>query len=89
MMLKRFYNSGLAVVVFGHLPIAILYINYITINNLANVWDYLIGIFIMVLWYIVGVRIIINKCLEDINSPYPFDEIEMKRFKQPKNNILK
>lgn len=83
-MLKRFYNSGLAVVLFGHLPIAIIYIHYITVNNLASFKDYLIGIAIMVLWYIVGIRIIINKSLEDINSPYPFDEVEMKKFKAPK-----
>lgn len=83
-MLKRFYNAGLAVVLFGHLPIAVLYIRYITINNMANFWDYLIGIVIMVLWYVVGVRLIINKSFENMNSPYPFDEVEMKRFKPVK-----
>ena len=83
-LLKSFYNSGLAVVLFGHVPIAIAYIYYISVNNLATVWDYVIGTAIMVIWYVVGIRIIINKSLEDINSPYPFDEVEMKKFKRVK-----
>lgn len=72
---------GLAPILFGHVPIAICYIHYITVNNLASGWDYLIGTVIMVLWYVVGVRIIINKTFEDVNSPYPFDEVEMNKFK--------
>lgn len=27
-----------------------------------------------------------NKSLEDTNSPYPFDEVEMRKFKGIKNN---
>lgn len=80
-LLKKFYNAGLGAVLFGHVPIAICYIYYITVNNLASGWDYLIGTVIMVLWYVVGVRIIINKTFEDVNSPYPFDEVEMNKFK--------
>lgn len=83
-LLKRFYNSGLAAVLFGHVPILIIYIYYITVNNLASGFDYLIGTAIMVSWYIIGVRIIITKSLEDMNSPYPFDEVEMKKFTGPK-----
>lgn len=80
-LLKKFYNAGLGAVLFGHVPIAICYIHYITVNHLASGWDYLIGTVIMVLWYVVGVRLIINKSLEDVNSPYPFDEVEMSKFK--------
>lgn len=79
-LLKRFYNAGLAAVLFGHAPIAICYIYYITVNNLASGWDYLIGTVIMALWYVVGICIIINKSFEYVNSPYPFDEVEMNKF---------
>ena len=50
-------------------------------HNLASGWDCLIGTVIMVLWYVVGVRIILNKIVEDVNSPYSFDEVEMNKFK--------
>lgn len=79
-ILKRFYNSGLISVLFGHLPIAILYINYIIDNNLATAWDWFGGILFMFVWYIGIIRMLIPKFLENPNSPYVFDEVEMKRF---------
>ncbi|BAC12591.1 hypothetical protein [Oceanobacillus iheyensis HTE831] len=83
-MLKSYYNAGLLSVLLGHLPIAIVYIIYIQTHNMASIWDYIIGIVIMVVWYVVGIRIIINKSLEDMNSPYPFAPEEMVRFKNNK-----
>ena len=47
---------------------------------MVSFWDYIIGIIIMVLWYVVGIRVIINKSLEDMNSPYPFAPEEMKNL---------
>ncbi|MBV4239320.1 HXXEE domain-containing protein [Phocaeicola dorei] len=82
-LLKRFYNAGLCAVVFGHVPIMIVYIHYIVTHNMVTAWDWVWGVAIMVVWYIVGVRLIINKAFEDINSPYPFNEEEMRRFKAP------
>ena len=41
-MLGTYYNAGLATVVFGHLPIAIIYIIYIHTHNLVSFWDYVI-----------------------------------------------
>ena len=80
-VLKRFYNAGLASVVLGHLPIAIVYIYYITVHNLASGWDWFFGIVFIFFWYIVVIRIVIPKMFEDPNSPYAFDEVEMSRFK--------
>lgn len=83
LLLKRYYNAGLISTLFGHFPIAIVYIHYIVMNNMATIWDWIIGIAIMFIWYIVGVRIIIVKSCESINSRYPFDEVELNRFKKP------
>lgn len=80
-VLKRFYNAGLASVVLGHLPIAIVYIYYITVHHLASGWDWFFGILFIFFWYIVIIRIAIPKLFEDPNSPYAFDEVEMNRFK--------
>jgi hypothetical protein len=79
-ILKTWYNSGLVAVLFGHVPIAVFYIKYIVENNLASVCDWVIAIVLMLVWYVVGVRIIINKLFENINSPYPFDKAEMAKF---------
>lgn len=81
-MLKTWYNGGLATALFGHLPIAIFYIKYITENNLATVWDYVIAFVLMVVWYVVGIRIFINKAFESLESPYPFAPEEMTRFEK-------
>lgn len=80
-MLGTYYNAGLATVVFGHLPIAIIYIIYIHTHNLVSFWDYVIGVVIMVLWYVVGIRILINKGFESMNSSYSFAPEEMAKFK--------
>ena len=84
-LLKRFYNAGLCAVVFGHVPIMIVYIHYIITHNMVTVSDWIWGIAIMFVWYVVGVRVIINKTFEDIDSPYPFSDEEMRRFKAPQN----
>lgn len=80
-MLGTYYNAGLATVVFGHFPIALIYIIYIHSHNLVSFWDYIIAIIIMILWYVVGIRIFITKGFESKNSPYPFAPEEMSKFK--------
>ena len=84
LLLKRCYNAGLISTLFGHFPIAIVYINYIVMNDMATIWDWIIGIAIMVIWYVVIVRGIFLKGFGDINSPYPFEKVEMERFKRSK-----
>lgn len=82
-LLKRFYNAGLASVLLGHVPIMIVYVHYIVINDMVTIWDWVLGTLIMIVWYIVGVRIIISKTFENLNSPYAFSKYEMNRFKEP------
>ena len=81
-MLKTYYNAGLATVLLGHVPVAYFYIQYIVSNNLATVWDWVIGFGLMVVWYVIGIRVIINKSFENMNSPYPFDKTEMDKFQK-------
>lgn len=80
-MLNSYYNAGLATVLLGHLPIAIIYIYYVQAHSMVSVWDYVVGILIMLVWYIVFVRLVIMKGLQNMNSPYPFAVKEMKKFK--------
>ncbi|PZP43187.1 MAG: HXXEE domain-containing protein [Pseudopedobacter saltans] len=79
-MLKTWYNGGLATALLGHLPIGILYIKYLNKNHLATTWDYLTALILVIIWYVVGIRIIINKSFESETSPYPFAPEEMARF---------
>lgn len=79
-ILKTWYNSGLASSVLGHLPLMILYILHIEEQHLATAWDYVIGVLLMVAWYVVVIRILIAKLWESKTSPYPFSQKEMDRF---------
>jgi len=78
--LKYFYNPGLAATVFGHIPIAVFYINYIVANNLVNQWDWIWAVVYMFAFLVLDFYLIEQKLLSNKNSPYPFDPDEMKRF---------
>lgn len=78
--LRVFYNPGLAATVFGHIPIAVIYIQHILANNLVDSRDWLFGIVWMVVFMFLNFYMIEQRLLGDINSPYPFDPDEMKRF---------
>ncbi|MGN1264159.1 MAG: HXXEE domain-containing protein, partial [Prevotella sp.] len=80
-LLRKCYNAGLAAVLLGHVPIMIAYIIYIYNHQMVSGWDWVSGIAIMLVWYIVGVRIIIMKACININSPWVFSKAEMDRFK--------
>ena len=79
-MLKTWYNSGLFVVVFGHLPLMIAYILYIETHNLAVWTDYVIATVLMVVWYVGVIRVAIPTLWEDKNSPYSFTPEQMRKF---------
>ncbi len=79
-MLKTWYSSGLFVVVFGHLPLMVAYIHYIETHNLASVWDYVVAVVLMVLWYGVVLRVIVPKIWQRVDSPYVFSQQQMDRF---------
>ena len=78
--LKSFYNPGVAATVFGHIPIGVIYIYYILANNLVDLWGWLLAVVWMAVFVFLDFYIIEQKLLGDKNSPYPFDQDEMKRF---------
>ena len=78
--LKSFYNPGVAATVFGHIPIGVLYIYNIVANNLVDLWGWLFAVVYMAVFMFLVFFIIEQKLLGDKNSPYPFDQDEMKRF---------
>ena len=77
--MKRFYNPGLAAVVFLHIPIGIYYIWYVVTSGLVGPWDFPGGVALtiaaaaLVIWAPV-------KLLSDKQSPYPWSKSEMERF---------
>ena len=77
--LRSFYSPGVATNVFGWLPIGIIYIQHILVNNLVDSRDWLLGIVWMVVFYFLNFILIEQILLGDKNSPYPFDPDEMKR----------
>jgi hypothetical protein len=78
--LRTFYSPGVATAVLGHLPIGVIFINYILANNIANLWDWLFagafaGVSMVLIFFVLEQKLLGSK-----NSPYPFDPDEMKRF---------
>ncbi|MFN8048845.1 MAG: HXXEE domain-containing protein [Ancrocorticia sp.] len=85
MMLKKAglrygYNSGLATALLGHTPLAVGYIIYISGNSLATLWDWTIAVAYMIFAYLVVFRKGIITGMAKVNSPHPFDAIELGRF---------
>ena len=80
-MLKKLYNPGLAAVVFGHIPVGIWYIYHISINGLASKTDWLCGVLYAIAFFVLVIGVLTYKVLADKNSPYPFDEKELARFR--------
>jgi hypothetical protein len=78
--LRTWYNPGLVAVVFLHIPLAIAYIYTITANGMALGWDWLIAIVYLGSFAFIVVNKMTYTWLADKNSPYVFDEVEMRRF---------
>lgn len=78
--LRYGYNAGLATALFGHVPLCIAYGIYVERMGLATGWDWVFGIAYTIFGYAIIFRKLIMKPLEDKNSPYPFDAVEMARF---------
>lgn len=76
--LHWFYNPGFGAVVFGHVPIGIAYIVYISRHG-ATVWDWVIGVILTFGFMFVALVKATYDWLADRNSRYPFAEIEMQR----------
>jgi hypothetical protein len=78
--LKSIYNPGLGAVVFIHMPVTIYYIIYIQSNGLANIWIWVASIVYLVFYMVICLAKLTYTWMAERNSPYPFDEVEMKRF---------
>ena len=78
--LRTFYNPGLGAVVLGHIPIAACYVYLIHARGSAGLWDWVAGLAYMVVVTYITLPKMTYTWLPDPNSPYPFDEVEMKRF---------
>jgi len=78
--LRTVYSPGVASIVFGWLPIGVVYIYYIVTNNLVNLGDWVVAVVWMAVFVLLNFNVIEQRLLGDKNSPYPFDPDEMKRF---------
>jgi len=78
----RFYNPGLGAVIFGQIPLAIIYIYYIHAYGFVAWYDWLFAIIYTILFAKIIVANMTYKWLADQNSPYRFDPAEMERFKK-------
>ena len=79
--LRSFYNPGLFVVVFGHLPIGIYYIWYVISGGLTQWWDWPLALLWLGLGAVMGVAMPVTKWFANRESPYAFSEREMGRFR--------
>lgn len=76
--LRTFYSPGAAATVFGHIPIGVIYIHHILANNMVNLGDWLLAVVYMAVFMFLVFFLIEQKLLGDKNSPYPFDQDQMK-----------
>ncbi len=77
--MKRWYNPGLASVIFLHFPIGIYYIWYVATNGLAHGWDYIFGLVVVAVGAVLMVALPVRG-LANRNTKYPFFNNEMERF---------
>ena len=78
--MKSLYNPGLAAVVLGHIPIGVYYIYSIHAHQLAGVWEWVgAAVYMLASQYLAFVKMTYT-WLADRESPYPFAEVEMKRY---------
>ena len=78
--LKKLYTPGFASTFFGHMPIGIFYLFYITSNNMVTTNDWIFAVLYLAFFMVVIYNGLFYKLLVDKNSPYPFTQEEMNRF---------
>jgi hypothetical protein len=76
--LRTFYSPGAAAVVFGFVPIGVIYIYHIIANNMLNLWGWLLAVVYMTVFVFLDFYIIEQKLLGGKNPPHPFDQDQMK-----------
>ena len=67
-------------VVFLHIPIGAYYIYHVIANNLTSGLDWLFGVIYFILAAFIGLYKSTYSWMANENSPYLFDDVEMKRF---------
>lgn len=76
---NRFYSPGLVAVLFGHVPVAILWFYYVIAYQKLTVLDVLLGFVYLLFLVVIFMKKIGYGLLVDENSKYPFPEEEMNR----------
>ena len=77
--LRSLHSPGIITNVFGWIPIGVVYTYYVLTNNLLDLRSLLIAVVWLAVFMFLNFFILEQKLLGDINSPYPFDQDEMKR----------
>ena len=78
--LKTFYNPGLLAVIAGHVPLGMYYVYYIQSKDLATMRDWVFGVMYLMAFIGLFMRTLTYVWLAKSDSPYVFDDVEMKRF---------
>lgn len=76
---KTLYNPGLGAVLLFHVPVGCYYLYYIVSQNLVTPWDWVFGVLYLGIFMGITQRIC-YQMLVSKDSPYPFDQVELKRF---------
>lgn len=82
--LGSFYNPGLAAVMLLHIPIGIAYILHISASSDVRAMDWILGLIYCAAFIYVTLAKMTYTWLASKDSPYPFAEEEMQRFKARK-----
>lgn len=77
--LRSLYNPGLATTVLGHVPVGGAYVYQLWANGSATLWDGALAVAYAVSFMLLNFGVLEIRILGDRNSPYPFDEDEMRR----------
>ena len=78
--LRSFYSPGVATTVFGHVPIAVVYIYHISTNHLASGGEWVLAVVYMIAALLFTFGVVEQVLLGGKNSSHPFDPDEMTRF---------
>ena len=78
--LKSLYNPGLFAVVVGHIPIGVYYLYYIYSRHLVTWWDWVFAAAYIAFFIGFLMQTVAYGWLASKDSPYPFDDVEMRRF---------
>lgn len=79
--LRSIYNPGLLVVVFLHWPIGVYHIWFVATSGLVAWWMGPVAIVWVAAGAVLGVAMPVTSWFAAKDSPYPFSDREMARFR--------